>query len=189
VNSTSNRARPARVHDAAPLHPSLDGACRGGGVDNPSTRRPAPTCHPIVEQWQCEVVSRASVLRLRRTSSPRLAPLRSEANQRWQGILETTHRTSRLYEQTRRACITSSFRALCAFDVRHVIPSRSAATLVAGRAFRADVVGFDQVAAGGLRGWAVDLRASAAVPKGSTREGRGSGDCDCRRAYCDWPLH
>ncbi len=32
----------------------------------------------------------------------------------WQGILETAHRTSRRYERTPRACITSSFRAIWA---------------------------------------------------------------------------
>jgi hypothetical protein len=44
----------------------------------------------------------------------RWEPVRSKANrERWQGILETAHRTPRRYEQTRRACITSSFRAFC----------------------------------------------------------------------------
>ena len=42
--------------------------------------------------------------------------LRSEANQRWQGILETTHRTSRRYEQHPRVRIRSSFRALCVVE-------------------------------------------------------------------------
>ena len=39
--------------------------------------------------------------------------LRSQANQRWQGILETTHRTPRRYEHRLRVRITSSFRAIC----------------------------------------------------------------------------
>jgi len=39
--------------------------------------------------------------------------------QRWQGTLETTHRTSRRYERTLRACLTSSFRAFC----RRCLPS------------------------------------------------------------------
>ena len=50
-----------------------------------------------------------------RDRDPMGGAVRSKANrERWQGILETTHRTSRRYEQTRRACITSSFRAICA---------------------------------------------------------------------------
>src|SRR5205823_15037303 len=41
--------------------------------------------------------------------------VRSKANrERWQGILETTRRTSRRYEPRPRVCITSSFRAICA---------------------------------------------------------------------------
>jgi class 3 adenylate cyclase len=41
--------------------------------------------------------------------------VRSKANrERWQGILETTRRTSRRYEPRPRVHITSSFRAICA---------------------------------------------------------------------------
>src|SRR5215211_3770801 len=40
--------------------------------------------------------------------------VRSKANrERWQGILETTRRTSRRYDPRPRVCITSSFRAIC----------------------------------------------------------------------------
>jgi Mrp family chromosome partitioning ATPase len=41
-----------------------------------------------------------------------VASLRSQPN-RWQGILETTHRTSRRYENNPRVRIRSSFRAIC----------------------------------------------------------------------------
>src|SRR3954465_6610055 len=48
------------------------------------------------EEIECSVLFRA-------TPQPRPGrwSLRSEANHRWQGILETTHRTSRRYEQHR----------------------------------------------------------------------------------------
>src|SRR4051812_11808676 len=60
------------------------------------------------EEIECTVLFRA-------TPQPRpgRGSLRSEANQRWQGILETTHRTSRRYEQHPRVRIRSSFRAIC----------------------------------------------------------------------------
>ena len=51
----------------------------------------------------------------RATPKPRSSgrTVRSKANrERWQGILETAHRTPRRYGNTRRACITSSFRAI-----------------------------------------------------------------------------
>ena len=38
---------------------------------------------------------------------------RKPTAKQWQGILETAHRTPRRYGKTRRACITSSFRAIC----------------------------------------------------------------------------
>src|SRR5205823_9429676 len=45
--------------------------------------------------------------------------VRSKANrERWQGILETTRRTSRRYEPRPRVHITSSFRAFCACHSR-----------------------------------------------------------------------
>ena len=43
---------------------------------------------------------------------------RKPTAKQWQGILETAHRTPRRYGKTRRACITSSFRAFGAGAVR-----------------------------------------------------------------------
>ena len=59
------------------------------------------------EEIECSVLFRA-------TPQPRSGrwSVRSKANQRWQGILETTHRTSRRYEQHPRVRIRSSFRAI-----------------------------------------------------------------------------
>ncbi len=93
----------------AELTPTRDAdlcAVDGGGV-HPRALAGNP------EEIECSVLFRA-------TPQPRPGrwSLRSEANQRWQGILKTTHRTSRRYEQHPRVCTRSSFRAFCMRDGR-----------------------------------------------------------------------